>query len=162
MQTTEAPFVVSHNFCAVRGNSVNELLDNLREFNSADEIESEILAFRSKVANTPMAAYIPAPAPEQAAVALVAEELGGTVVSPPAPVAAPVQQMAGPEVVAGKYGDRWTYGLAEAPALPDGRGFYVLREWTDAKQTARKAFVDPAKGPKPFAPGAEEAKIIWK
>lgn len=162
MQTTEAPFVVSHNFCAVRGNSVNELLDNLREFNSTDEIESEILAFRSKVANTPMAAYTPAP--EQAAVALVAAELGGTVVSTPAPVAvaAPVQQMAGPEVVAGKYGDRWTYGLAEAPALPDGRGFYVLREWTDAKQTARKAFVDPAKGPKPFSPGAEEAKIIWK
>ena len=160
MQTTEAPFVVSHNFCAVRGNSVNELLDNLREFNSTDEIESEILAFRSKVANSPMIATVHAPA--QAAVALVEQELGGTVVSTPTPQAAPVQQMAGPEVVAGKYGDRWTYGLAEAPALPDGRGFYVLREWTDAKQTARKAFVDPAKGPKPFSPGAEEAKIIWK
>lgn len=157
MQTTEAPFVVSHNFCAVRGNSVNELLDNLREFNSTDEIESEIQAFRSKVANAPLFATVQAPA--QAAVALVQQELGGTVVSPPA---APVQQMAGPEVLAGKYGDRWTYGLAEAPALPDGRGFYVLREWTDAKQTARKAFVDPAKGPKPFAPGAEEAKILWK
>lgn len=159
MQTTEAPFVVSHNFCAVRGNSVNELLDNLREFNSADEIESEILAFRSKVSERLYAALINTPV---AAVALVEAELGGTVISPPAPVAAPVQQMAGPEVVAGKYGDRWTYGLAEAPALPDGRGFYALREWTDAKQTARKAFVDPAKGPKPFAPGAEEAKIIWK
>jgi hypothetical protein len=158
MQTTEAPFVVSHNFCAVRGNSVNELLDNLREFNSTDEIEAEIQAFRSKVANAPFIATVQAPAP-QAAVALVQQELGGTVVSPPA---APVQQMAGPEVMAGKYGDRWTYGLAEAPALPDGRGFYVLREWTDAKQTARKAFVDPAKGPKPFAPGAEEAKILWK
>ena len=157
MQTTEAPFVVSHNFCAIRGNSVNELLDNLREFNSTDEIESEILAFRSKVSNTPVFASH-APVPEQAAVALVEAELGGTVISPPAPV----QQMAGPEVVAGKYGDRWTYGLAEAPALPDGRGFYALREWTDAKQTARKAFVDPSKGPKPFAPGAEEAKIIWK
>mgnify|MGYP001083344527 CR=1 FL=1 len=160
MQTTEAPFVVSHNFCAIRGNSVNELLDNLREFNSTDEIESEIQAFRSKVANAPLIATVQAPA--QAAVALVEQELGGTVVSTPAPQAAPVQQMAGPEVVAGKYGDRWTYGLAEAPALPDGRGFYVLREWTDAKQTARKAFVDPAKGPKPFSPGAEEAKIIWK
>lgn len=159
MQTTEAPFVVSHNFCAVRGNSVNELLDNLREFNSADEIESEILAFRSKVAN-PMIEYSPI---VRKAVALVKDELGGYVVAPPEPDSpAPVQQMAGPEVVAGKYGDRWTYGLAEAPALPDGRGFYVLREWTDAKQTARKAFVDPAKGPKPFAPGAEEAKIIWK
>jgi len=152
--TTEAPFVVSHNFCAVRGNSVSELMDHLREFNSTDEIEEEIAAFRAKVTNSP---------PHQAAVALVTQELGATVVTPAAaePVAAPAS-VGAPEVLPGKYGDRFTYGLAEAPALPDGRGFYVLREWTDAKGKARVAFVDPAKGPKPFAPGAEEAKIIWK
>ena len=145
---TEAPFSVSHNFCVIRGNTVEELMSNLREFNSQDEIEEEIVSFKSKVSNqsTPMAS----------AVAAVQEGLGGTVVAQ-APAAA-----IGPEKVPGKYGDTFTYGLAEAPALPDGRGHYVLREWTDRQGKARIAFVDPAKGPRPFAPGAVEAKIIFK
>lgn len=152
MQTTEAPFVVSHNFCAVRGNSVGELMDNLREFNAHDDVEAEILVFRSKVTNHP----------HQGAVNSVHQELGGTVLVEPAATPVAAAPAGTPEVIAGKYGDKWTYGLAEAPALPDGRGFYALREWTDAKQVARIAFVDPSKGPKPFSPGAVEAKIIWK
>lgn len=142
MATTEAPYVVSHNFCAIRAESVDELLDRLREFNAADEIGDEIAAFRAAVAGTPL----------QNAVATVKHELGATEVT----------ESAGPEVVHGKFGDKWTYGLSDAPDLPDGRGKYVLREWTDKSNKARKAFVDPSKGPKPFSPGAEEAKIIWK
>lgn len=144
---TEAPFSVSHNFCVIRGETVKELMNNLREFNSQDEIEEEIGSFRNKVSNqsTPMGA----------AVAAVQDIVGGTVISQ-TPAAA------GPEKVPGKYGDTFTYGLAEAPALPDGRGNYVLREWTDRQGKARVAFVDPVKGPRPFAPGAGEAKIIFK
>ena len=140
---TEAPFVVSHNFCAVRADTVDELVDRLREFNASDDISDEIASFRAAVTGTPM----------QAAVATVKQELGGEVVA---------TTTSEPEVVNGKFGDKWTYGLSDAPALPDGRGNYALREWTDKAGKARKAFVDPSKGPKPFAPGAEEAKIIWK
>lgn len=144
MTTTEAPYVVSHNFCAIRAESVDELMDRLREFNANDEVSDEIASFRAAVAGTPM----------QAAVATVKQELGGEVVS--------TTTAGEPEIVTGKFGDKWTYNLSDAPALPDGRGNYVLREWTDKAGKARKAFVDPAKGPKPFSPGAEEAKIIWK
>lgn len=146
MSTTEAPFVVSHNFCAVRAETVEDLVDRLREFNANELVSDEIAAFRAAVTGTPM----------QTAVATVKQELGGEVIAQPsAPTGAP-------EVINGKYGDKWTYGLSDAPALPDGRGSYVLREWTDKAGKARKAFVDPIKGPKPFAAGAEEAKILWK
>lgn len=69
---------------------------------------------------------------------------------------------AGPEVVADRYGNRWTYGLGDAPLLVDGRGAYARKDWTSAKGAALKAWVDPAKGPKPFPPGAAgEAEIVW-
>lgn len=70
----------------------------------------------------------------------------------------------GPREVTDKYGAVFTYGLAEAPALDDGRdGTYVKKVWTDAKGKARKAWVDPTKGPEPAAPSAsgKEAEIIW-
>ena len=71
---------------------------------------------------------------------------------------------AGPREVTDKYGAVFTYGLAEAPALDDGRdGHYIKKVWTDAKGKARKAWVDPVKGPEPAAPAAsgKEADIIW-
>ena len=144
MSTTEAPYVVSHNFCAVRAETVDELVERLREFNANDDVAEEIAAFREAVAGQGAALA--------SAVHTVKKELGATEVT----------ESAGPEVIHGKFGDKWTYGLSDAPDLPDGRGKYVLREWTDKSNKARKAFVDPSKGPKPFSPGAEEAKIIWK
>ena len=69
-----------------------------------------------------------------------------------------------PEEMTDKYGAVFTYNLAEAPKLEDGRdGFYVKKVWTDAKGKARKAWVDPIKGPKPFpkAASGQEAPIVW-
>jgi len=67
----------------------------------------------------------------------------------------------GPEVISDRYGNRYTYGLADAPLLPDGRGHYVRKDWTSQNGKVLKAWVDPAKGPKPHAKGAEEAEILW-
>ena len=84
----------------------------------------------------------------------------------PEPQAAPAQPAPEPqgglEEMTDKYGAKFTYGIADAPALPDGRGYYVFKEWTDRNGKARKAYVDPVKGPKPAKPGASEAPIIWK
>ena len=83
----------------------------------------------------------------------------------PEPQAAPAQPAPAPqgglEEMVDKYGAKFTYGIADAPALPDGRGHYVFKEWTDRNGKARKAYVDPVKGPKPAKPGASEAPIIW-
>lgn len=150
MQTTdiEAPFVVSHNFCAIRANSVDELLSRLREFNASDGIDEEISTFRAMVSSNGHAA----------AVAAVKETLGGEVVSETttAPVASE------PEEVTGKYGDKFTYNHPDAPDLPDGRGKYVFREWTDKNGKDRRAFIDPMEGPKPTKPAGAKAPIIWK
>jgi len=152
MSTTEAPFVVSHNFCAVRANTVDELLDRLREFNANPEIADEISEFRNSVTT------------QAAAIAAVKEAMPGTVVTETvaaAPAAAAPAAAASPEMVNDKYGNAFTYNHPEAPALPDGRGLYVLKEWRDKNGKARKAFVDPVKGPKPFPAGAAEAPIVW-
>ena len=65
------------------------------------------------------------------------------------------------ETLNDRYGNRYTYGLADAPSLPDGRGKYVRKDWTSQQGKALKAWVDPAKGPKPVAKGENEAEIIW-
>lgn len=77
------------------------------------------------------------------------------------PAAAPVTASAGPEIQTDKYGAQYTYGLAEAPQLPDGRGYYVKKAWTSQKGKRLTAWVDPVKGPKPFPKGAVEAELIW-
>lgn len=71
---------------------------------------------------------------------------------------------AGPEVLTDRYGGRWTYGLTDAPDLPDGRGKYVRHDWTSRDQKPYSAWKDPAaKGaPKPFTPSPSgEAPIRW-
>lgn len=69
----------------------------------------------------------------------------------------------GPEVVQDRWGGRWTYGAPDAPALPDGRGFYVRHDWTSQAGKALSAWKDPSvKGaPKQFPAGAVEADIKW-
>lgn len=149
MATTEAPFSFTTKFngdlLTVRGETIEEFADRITELASDPRIP-DALGDLQVISG----------------VTTVKQQMGATVVA--TEQAAPTQSVApaGPEVVTGKYGDKWTYGLSDAPDLPDGRGKYVLREWTDKANKARKAFVDPAKGPKPFTPGAEEAKIIWK
>lgn len=67
----------------------------------------------------------------------------------------------GPQVETDRYGNRYTYGLADAPLLPDGRGNYIRKDWTSQQGKQLKAWVDPSKGPRPFAKGAAESEIIW-
>lgn len=49
MSTTEAPFVVSHNFCAIRANTVPELEDRLVEFTESEDMPALIAEFRAAV-----------------------------------------------------------------------------------------------------------------
>lgn len=144
MSTTEAPFVVSANFCAIRGNSIDELFDNLAAFNAHPAIEDEIAAFRSRVSA----------ASASQAVANAQSGLGATVISNNNPAA-------GPEIETDKYGAKFTYNHPDAPDLPDGRGKYVLKEWRSQAGKDLKAFVDPVKGPRPARKGEAEAQIIW-
>lgn len=150
MSTTEAPFSFTTKFAGdlltVRGESVDEFADRLMEL-AADPRIPDALGELQAISG----------------VAAAVRGLNATVVSTqvdtaPVPAATPGQ----PEVVMDKYQNKWTYGLADAPDLPDGRGKYVFREWTDKNGKARRAFWDPAKGPKPFAPGESEAKPVWK
>jgi hypothetical protein len=87
------------------------------------------------------------------------EALGATTIehkNSPAPVGDGTNEM-----LTDKYGNEWTYNLPNAPELPDGRGRYVFKNWIDANGKRRKAWFDPAKGPKPFAKGTSEAPTIW-
>lgn len=144
MSTTEAPFVVSANFCAIRGNSIDELFDNLAAFNAHPAIEDEIASFRSRVSG----------ATASQAVANAQAGLGGTVISNSNPAA-------GPEIETDKYGAKFTYNHPDAPDLSDGRGKYVLKEWRSQAGKDLKAWVDPIKGPRPARKGEAEAQIIW-
>ena len=144
MSTTEAPFVVSANFCAIRGNSIDELFDNLSAFNAHPAIEDEIAAFRGRVSAASAAQ----------AVANVQSSMGGTVISNDNP-------SVGPEVETDKYGAKFTYNHPDAKALPDGRGKYILKEWRSQAGKDLKAWVDPVKGPRPARKGDDEAPIIW-
>lgn len=49
MSTTEAPFVVSHNFCAIRAENVDELEERLQEFVNNPGIPDLIAEFRGVV-----------------------------------------------------------------------------------------------------------------
>lgn len=79
-------------------------------------------------------------------------------------VATPVSVPATPqsiEVVKDKYGNEWTYGHPDAPDLPDGRGKYAKKKGVSKAGKTYVGWFDPAKGPKPFKPGAAEAETIW-
>lgn len=146
MSTTEAPFTVSANFCAIRGNTIDELFERICDFNGHPHIAEEITQFRSLVG---------AAQAHGAAVATVKENLGGTVVSDSATGGGATETMTD------RYGGEWTYGHPDAPDLPEGRGKYAMHAWKAKSGKFLKAWKDPIKGPKPFTPGSEEAPIVW-
>jgi hypothetical protein len=65
------------------------------------------------------------------------------------------------EVVKDRYDNEWTYGHPDAPNLPDGRGKYAKKKGVSKAGKSYIGWFDPAKGPKPFTPGAVEAETIW-
>lgn len=151
MSTTEAPFSFTTKFggdlLTIRGESVDQFAERLMEL-AADPRIAEALGEVQSING----------------VAAAVRGLNATVVATASPVveaAAPGQ----PEVQMDQYGGKWTYGLTDAPDLPDGRGKYVFREWTDKGGKARRAWWDPAYQYAPkkgFPSGATEAKPIWK
>jgi len=137
---SEAPYTVSHNYCAIRGNTVQELLDNLRAFNANDEVGEEIAAFKAIVGGNSMSN----------AVGTAKAVLGGEVIE---------RQSSGPETVEDKHGSKYTYNHPDAREIEPGVQ-EILREWTDKNNKARKAWVDPCRGPKPFSPGDRDRDYI--
>lgn len=148
---TEAPFVVSNNFCAVRANTVDILIARLNDFNSSDEIADAITSFRiatgnSQVRVAPVASGDPV-------ASLAAAGITGTVI----PAAA--KDVA--ETVTDQWNNVWVYEHPDAPQLPDGRGKYALKSGTAKTGRPYKAWFDPSKGPKPCTPGATLAASIF-
>lgn len=150
MSTTEAPFSfttkVNGDLLTVRGETVDQFADRLAELAADPRIIDALGEVQALGGTAP-------------AVAAVKQAMPGSTVTEVVTEAAPSGQ---PEQVTDKYGAVYTYNHPDAPALPDGRGLYVYKEWRDKSGKARKAFVDPVKGPKPFAAGAVEAPIVWR
>lgn len=152
MSSTEAPFSLT-----IKVGTNNDLLTGRADTAEAMAQRIQELKFLKELitGTTPVAE----PTVEEA-VATVQAVIPATVVETTTAPAAPLSSTA-PEVVSDKYGAQYTYGLAEAPALPDGRGYYVKKAWTSQKGKRLVAWVDPIKGPKPFPKGAAEAELIW-
>jgi hypothetical protein len=136
----------------VRGNSVSEFSANLT---AAVEAIASATALQQSLNNRSGGASGGAFAATPAAVQVL-QDAGLN----PTPVVAGTSAAA-IEVIMDRYGNEWTYGHPDAPALPDGRGKYAKKKGTSKAGKAYVGWFDPAKGPKPFTPGAVEAETIW-
>jgi len=136
----------------VRGNSVSEFRANLT---AAVEAIASAVELQQSLNNRSGGASGGAFAASAAAVQVL-QDAGLN----PTPVTAGTTAAA-IEVIMDRYGNEWTYGHPDAPALPDGRGKYAKKKGTSKAGKAYVGWFDPAKGPKPFTPGATEAETIW-
>jgi hypothetical protein len=128
----------------VRGNTVQEFTANLQAASLAVAAASDLqMTLLSRTGQTSMDK------------AINALQDAGLV---PQPVPSTPQAI---EVVKDKYGNEWTYGHPDAPELPDGRGKYAKKKGVSKAGKSYVGWFDPAKGPKPFKPGAAEAETIW-
>lgn len=163
MTTTEAAFSfttkINGDLLTVRGDGIEEFAQNLDEV-TGTYLDGVLLGIKALQA-------LGAVAPILSAVAPVVDIHQG-VQSTPTPnvpaylnTPAPAPVAAGAEVMMDRYNNKWTYNDPQAPTLPDGRGAYARKDWADAKGVERHAWLDPIKGPKPFAAGSSEAPIIW-
>lgn len=132
----------------VRGNSVDEFRANL---NAAVEVIASASELQASLSNRGTGgAYAATPAAIQV---LSDAGLNPTPVTTGGPASI--------EVIKDRYGNEWTYGHPDAPDLPDGRGKYAKKKGISKAGKAYTGWFDPAKGPKPFTPGAVEAETIW-
>jgi hypothetical protein len=131
----------------VRGNTVAEFTANLQAallaIPAATDLHTQLL---SRAGQSSMDK------------AITALQNAGLVAEPVATTPATPQAI---EVVKDKYGNEWTYGHPDAPALPDGRGNYAKKNGISKAGKTYVGWFDPAKGPKPFKPGVTEAETIW-
>ncbi len=93
----------------------------------------------------------------------IANALGGTVITTdkwnaPAQPNTPVASI-GVEALKDRYGNEWTYGLPDAPPLPDGRGFYAKKRGISKAGKSYVGWFDPVKGPKPFK--SQTKSVDW-
>lgn len=125
----------------VRGDTIAEATMNLQQA-VINELAANVAMLEESAIGGSAA---PTPVQVQAAPVAVSEEYGGS----------------GMEVQKDRWGNSYTYNHPDAPALPDGRGPYILKDWTTKSGDRKRAWVDPTAGPKPAKPGASEAPIIW-
>ncbi len=142
---------VNGDLFTVRGNNYDEFVENVAAAKSAVGF---IKALQGGGATTPAH-----PSPQLGATDIITDAFPGAKVISETP-AAPAQ-VAAIEVMMDRYGNEWTYGHPDAPALPDGRGKYAKKKGTSKAGKAYVGWFDPAKGPKPFKPGVAEAETIW-
>lgn len=137
----------------VRGNSVSEFRANLtaavEAIASATELQQSL---NNRSGGASGGAYAATPAAVQ-----VLQDAGLN----PTPVVQGAVTPQAIEVIMDRYGNEWTYGHPDAPALPDGRGKYAKKKGISKAGKSYIGWFDPAKGPKPFTPGAVEAETIW-
>ena len=139
---------VNGDLLTVRGDSIEEFTFNAGELASSLQAITELQEAARAVMGVTQAE----------AVANVQAAVPGATVTQPAAAEQPQQ---GPETLADRWGNQWTYGAPGAPDLPDGRGKYALKQGTSKAGNQYKAWMDPASGPKPFPKGSVEVKPIW-
>lgn len=160
MTSTEANFSVTFkvngDLFTVRGDDAATFKANLDAVILTDLADKVLTAQQA----THEAAGATAPvAHVQQSVAQPAQAAPAPVYQAPVEAAPAVQQ--GVETVNDRYGNTWIYGLPNAPALPDGRGSYALKQGKSKAGKPYKGWFDPAKGPKPFPAGAQEAPAVF-
>jgi hypothetical protein len=137
----------------VRGNSVSEFRANLtaavEAIASATELQQSL---NNRSGGASGGAFAATPAAVQ-----VLQDAGLN----PTPVVQGASTPQAIEVIMDRYGNEWTYGHPDAPALPDGRGKYAKKKGISKAGKSYIGWFDPSKGPKPFTPGAVEAETIW-
>lgn len=153
--TTESPFSYT-----IKVGRNNDLLTGRADDSTQMQARiQEMHVLKSVIEGQPVAAPVVAElaAVDQAVAYLQAGGITGTVVQQaPAPIA---QQSV--EEIRDKWGNTWTYGHPDAPALPDGRGAYARKKGISKAGSEYTGWFDPAKGPKPFPTGVTEAPPIF-
>ena len=145
MSNAEAPISfttkIGGDLFTVRGDSVAEFVNNLTSVVNDERIVDLIGELQAMSGTAP-------------AVAAVKAGAGGTVTS--------VSTSEGPTTETDKYGNKFTYGLSDAPTIPDTDLIGVLKEWRSKNGKDLKAFVHPRKGPRPAPEGGDIDWIDWR
>lgn len=126
----------------LRGDEPEEFVNRVTSAENAG-FALAVQAFEELVINAPVNA-----------VQVIADTLGGTVISETpvsndtfAPVPPPVQAApTGVDTVEDRWGNKWTYGRADAPVCPNGP--MVLKQGTNQSGKSYAGWFDPAGGPR--------------